>query len=335
MNALETIARPAPAEEAPAKYDGRRHLLDLDDFSLAELQQVLETADAMREVLARPVRKVPTLRGHTVVTLFYEPSTRTRASFEQAGKVMSADVINLSSSTSAVRKGESLVDTARTLQAMGADIIVVRHPMAGAPHVVARNVGTAVINAGDGWHAHPSQALLDIYTVRQKFDRLEGLKAVIVGDILHSRVARSNVWGLRKMGAEVVLCGPPTLLPADPLGAFGAAGDGAGLSVETDLDTAIRGADVVMALRLQKERQDAGLLPSQREYVRYYQVNEERLARASPRALVMHPGPINEGIEISPALAHGARSLIEAQVTNGVAVRMALLYILCAGRNGL
>ena len=329
---MDTVKQTAPLEALSPNGSTRRYVLDLDDFSPEEIRETLETTDAMREVLSRPIRKVPTLRGKTIMTLFYEASTRTRASFEQAGKVLSADVINLTANSSSVSKGESLVDTARTIQALGTDVIVVRHPMSGAPYVVARHTEIGVINAGDGSHAHPSQALLDMYTIRQRLNRLEGLKIVIVGDVLHSRVARSNVWGLRAMGAQVVLCGPPTLLPADALAAFDAKdGD---LAIETDLDKAVVDADVVMALRIQRERMDAGLLPSIREYIRYYQVNEQRLARAKPTALVMHPGPMNEGIEISHGMAHGARSLVESQVTNGVAVRMALLYRLCAGRGG-
>ncbi|MEE9286365.1 MAG: aspartate carbamoyltransferase catalytic subunit [Dehalococcoidia bacterium] len=327
--AVSKVAEERPAvRDAPAPEPRRRHVLDLNDFSADEIQRTLETADAMAEVLGRPIRKVPTLRGRTIVTLFYEPSTRTRASFEQAGKIMSADVINLSSSDSSGRKGESLVDTARTLEAMGTNVLILRHGMSGAPYLVARHTSLSVINAGDGWHAHPSQALLDLYTIKQRCGRIQGLKVVIVGDILHSRVARSNVWGLRTMGADVTLCGPPTLLPTEALEAFGDS-DG-GLSVETDLDAAIEGADVVMALRMQTERQEAGLTPSVREYIRSYQVNEERMARAKATALVMHPGPMNEGVEISHGLAHGARSLVESQVTNGVAVRMGLLYLLAS-----
>jgi len=328
MTAIRTIEGRTAAARPGRPVFRRRHLLDLDDFTPAEIGLVLETADAMKEVLGRRIRKVPTLRGRTIVTLFYEPSTRTRASFEQAAKVLSADVINLSSADSSARKGESLVDTARTLEAMGADALIMRHGMSGAPNLVARHTTLRVINAGDGWHAHPSQALLDLYTIRQRLGRIEGLKVVIVGDILHSRVARSNVWGLRAMGASVVLCGPPTLLPAEAPEAFAAAGEGSGLALSSSLDSALEGADVVMALRLQQERLSDGLMPSLREYVRAYQVNEERLARAKPGALVMHPGPMNAGIEISHGLAHGSRPLIEAQVTNGVAIRMALLYLL-------
>lgn len=332
MKVIESIEA-APATEQPVSKNGsrRRHLLDLDGFTPAEIQEVLDTTDAMKEVLGRPIRKVPTLRGKSIVTMFFEASTRTRGSFEQAGKILSADVINFTASGSSVEKGESLLDTARTIQAMGVDLLVMRHGMSGAPYLVARETELCVINAGDGWHAHPTQALLDLYTIRHRMGRLEGLKAVIVGDVLHSRVARSNVWGLRKMGVDVALCGPPTLLPTRPLEAFPVEGGGA-LSVETDLDRAIEGADVVMALRIQKERQDGGLLPSLREYARLYQINEARLQRAKPSALVMHPGPMNEGIEISHGLAYGARSVIEEQVTNGVAVRMAVLYLMAAGR---
>ena len=325
----------------------RRHVLDLDDFSPAEIGTVLDTAEAMREVLGRSIKKVPSLRGKVILTLFYEASTRTRVSFEQAGKMLSADVINISASGSSAEKGESLLNTALTLQAMHADLIIVRHSLAGAPYFMARNLtSTGVINAGDGRHAHPTQALLDLFTMRRKLGSLEGARVVIVGDVLHSRVARSNVFGLTAAGASVVLCGPPTLLPLDLLrgGATPArkgptrktGGFPKGVSVEIDLDKAIDGADVVMALRLQQERQDAGMLPSIREYTRRWQVTEARLAHAKPGALVMHPGPMNEGIEISSSLAHGASSQIEEQVTNGVAVRMALLYqLLTGGQDGM
>ena len=312
----------------------RRHVLDLDDFSRREMEQVIETADAMKEVLGREIRRVPTLRGTIVATLFYETSTRTRSSFELAAKALGADVVSVAAGASSVQKGESLVDSARTLQAIGADILVMRHRHSGAPYLVAGHVDISVINAGDGWHAHPTQALLDAYTIQQHLGDLRGKKVVIVGDILHSRVARSNIWGLTTMGVQVVLCGPPTLLP------WGLRTDHRGnenralppVGVDTNIERAIEGADVVMALRLQLERQQAGLLPSLREYMRLYRVDEERLARAKPSVLVMHPGPVNEGIELSPAVAHGARSVIEEQVTNGVAVRMALLYLLAKGR---
>ncbi|MCI0855092.1 MAG: aspartate carbamoyltransferase catalytic subunit [Chloroflexi bacterium] len=311
----------------------RRHLLDLDDFSAAEIAVVLDTADAMKEVLARDVPRVPALRGKTIVTLFYEASTRTRASFELAGKVLGADVINVSVAGSSVQKGEALLDTIRTIQAIGADVCILRHHSSGAPYLAARESTFRVINAGDGGHAHPTQALLDAYTLRSKLGDLRGRKIVIVGDIAHSRVARSNMWSLTTLGAEVVLCGPPTLLPA---GLNGAAPDAEErdlppVRVEHDLDVAIEGADAVMALRLQRERQSGGLLPSLREYARLYQVNAERMAMAKPGALVLHPGPINEGVEISTEVAHGSRSVVEEQVANGVAVRMAVLYLLLRG----
>ncbi len=315
----------------------RRNVLDLDDFSSSEILSALDSAAAMGEVLRRDIKKVPTLRGRVVVTLFYESSTRTRISFEEAGKVLSADVINMSTSGSSVEKGESLLNTGLTLQAMGVDVIVIRHPHSGAPYLLARHLPkVCVINAGDGLHAHPTQALLDLHTIREKVGSIQGVKVVIVGDVLHSRVARSDLWGLTKMGARVTLCGPTTLLPLDLL-SYGAERDEghpfAQVEVDTDLDRAIEDADVVMALRLQSERQSRGFLPSMREYIRRWQVTESRLAQAKPDALVMHPGPMNEGIEISTGLAHGGHSVIEEQVANGVAVRMALLYRLCAGRN--
>jgi len=322
----------------------RRHLLDVDDFTVSELDTVMQTADAMKEVLGRDVPRVPALRGKTIVTLFYEPSTRTRASFELSGKALGADVINISAGSSSVEKGESLIDTVRTLQAIGADVLVMRHHAAGAPYLVARHLQAAVINGGDGAHAHPTQALLDLYTVRNHLGDVRGRRILIVGDISHSRVARSNIWALSTMGAEIVLCAPPTLLP---VGLRVGAGLKPGrpeqmdtnetlalppVQVETDLDRALEGAEVVMALRLQKERMQSGLLPSLREYATLYQLNEERMSRASTGALVMHPGPINEGIEISPALANSLQSVIEEQVTNGVAVRMAVLYLLARGK---
>lgn len=307
---------------------GRRHVLDLDDFSVEEIEEVFHNADAMREVMNRDIKKVPTLRGKTVITLFTEASTRTRVSFEQAGKILSADVINVSGSGSSVEKGESLYNTALTLQAMNADIIVIRHSHSGAPHFLARNLDACVINAGDGTHAHPTQTLLDLYTMRERFGRVEGLKVVIVGDVLYSRVARSNLWGLTRMGAEVTLCAPPTLIPQDMLNGISEM-DGhpfASVKIERDVEKALEGADVVYALRLQLERQRAGHLPSLREYSRTYGINPERLELAKPGALIMHPGPMNEGVEIDPEVAHGTRSVIEEQVTNGVAIRMALLY---------
>ncbi|MEE8443230.1 MAG: aspartate carbamoyltransferase catalytic subunit [Dehalococcoidia bacterium] len=331
---LSSAQQVAPAKIETGRPDlaggTRRHVLDLDDFSLQEMELVFSTTDAMREVLGREIKKVPTLRGKVIVTLFYEASTRTRVSFEEAGKLLSADVINVSSSGSSVEKGESLFNTVRTLQATGTDLIIVRHPHSGAPYFMARNLErTRIINGGDGWHAHPTQALLDLYTIKRHVGKVQGLKVVIVGDILHSRVARSNLWGLSLAGARIVLCAPPTLLPQDMLnGSHQDGGPFASVEVETNLERAIEDADVVMPLRLQMERQHAGLLPTLREYSKMYGVDERRLALARPGALVLHPGPMNEGIEISPQVAHGAQSLIEEQVHNGVAVRMALLYLL-------
>ena len=313
----------------------RRHVLDLDDFSLEELELVLDTTEAMREVLGREIKKVPTLRGKVIVTLFLEASTRTRVSFEEAGKLLSADVINVSASGSSAEKGETLLNTARTLQATGADLIVVRHPHSGASYFMAQHLErTGVINGGDGWHAHPTQALLDLYTIRRHLGHVQDIKVVIVGDILHSRVARSNLWGLTAAGARIVLCAPPTLLPQEFLdGSHRRDGNPlATVEVDTNIDRAIQDADVVMPLRLQLERQQAGLLPTLREYSRMYGVDERRLALARSGALVLHPGPMNEGVEISSQVAHGAQSLVEEQVHNGVAVRMALLYLLMRPR---
>ena len=325
----QTRARQANGA-SPRQRDrvGRRHVLDLDDFTVQEMEEIFLNADAMREVMNRDIKKVPTLRGKTIITLFTEASTRTRVSFEQAGKILSADVINVSGSGSSVEKGESLYNTALTLQAMNADIIVIRHSHSGAPHFLARNLDACVINAGDGTHAHPTQTLLDMYTMRGHFGRIKGLKVVIVGDILYSRVARSNLWGLTRMGAEVTLCAPPTLIPQDMLNGLSDVGGHpfSSVKIEHSVEKALEGADVVYALRLQLERQRAGHLPSLREYSRTHGINTTRLKLANPDALVMHPGPMNEGVEIDPEVAHGARSVIEEQVTNGVAIRMALLY---------
>ncbi len=306
-----------------------RHVLDLNDFTQDEIELVFHTTEAMKEVLSRPIKKVPTLRGKTIVTLFYEPSTRTRISFELAAKYLSADVVNLSASVSSITKGESLVDTLGTLQALGADILVIRHPQSGAPSIAAKCLEASIVNAGDGWHAHPTQALLDLYTIRARKGSLKGLKVVIVGDIMHSRVARSNIWGLTIMGAEVTLCCPPTLLPS---GLDKQQKHFPQVNIEPDIERVLGGADVVMMLRLQKERQQSGLLPSIREYVQLYQLTESRLAKAKPEALVLHPGPVNEEVEISFAVSHGPQSVINEQVANGVAVRMALLYLLAGGR---
>jgi aspartate carbamoyltransferase catalytic subunit len=317
-------------EDIGSSIQKRRHVLDLDDFVSEEISMVLDTAQAMKEVLQRRIKKVPTLRGKTIVTLFYEPSTRTRVSFEMAGKVLNADVINLAPSVSSVTKGESLLNTVRTIQAAYADVIVVRHKSAGAPYHMAKNLEASVINAGDGFHAHPTQALLDLYTIRERLGEISGLKITIIGDVTHSRVARSNIWGLTTMGASVTLCGPSTLLPIDMLNGQlrDTSGPFAKVHVTENIDEAVSGADVIMVLRLQQERQQTGLLPSLREYAVHYQVNDERLKLASPHSLVLHPGPMNEGVEISSSVAHGTQSVIEEQVTNGVAIRMALLYLL-------
>ncbi len=326
------IATPDTFPPPPIAVWQHRHILDLDDFTREEIELVLDTADAMSEVLTREVRKVPTLRGKTVVTMFYEPSTRTRASFELAAKNLSADTVSLDASKSSVTKGESLIDSLRTIQALGADFIVMRHSQSGAPYLATQHVNCSIINAGDGWHAHPSQALLDIYTIRRHSGKLDNLKVAIVGDIMHSRVARSNIWGMSTMGARIVLCAPNTLLPRY-MENFLAKCQLPHISIETDIEPALEDADVVMPLRLQMERQQSGLLPSLREYIQLYQLTTERLSLARQNVLVMHPGPINEGIEISPEVAHGAQSVIEEQVSNGVAIRMALLYLIAGGKN--
>jgi aspartate carbamoyltransferase catalytic subunit len=305
------------------------HLLDLDDFTPDEIELILHITDAMKEVLARPIKKVPALRGKTVVTFFYESSTRTRLSFELAAKSLSADVSSMTAAYTSATKGESLIDTFLTLQSLGADIVVLRHPFSGAPNLAARHIKASVINAGDGWHAHPTQSLLDMYTIRAHKGNLKGLKVVLIGDTKHSRVARSNIWGLTTMGAEVTLCSPPTLMP---VGISGSSSFFPQVKIEPNIEKAIEGADVVMVLRLQLERMQSGLLPSIREYSRLYQLNESRLALANPDALVMHPGPMNEGLEISAEVAHCAQSVINEQVTNGVAVRMALLYLLAGSK---
>lgn len=302
----------------------RRHVLATDDWSKGEIELVLGQSAAMLEVLARPMRRTPALRGRTVVLFFAEASTRTRVSFELAAKALSADVVNVTVSGSSVEKGESLLDTVRTLQALGGDILVMRHAASGAPYFVAERVASAVINAGDGWHAHPTQGLLDALTLRTALGDLEGKRIAIVGDVLHSRVARSDIHTLVPLGATVTLSGPPTLVPM----AWRCGPMPRGVEYEPGVDRALDGADAVIALRLQRERQEAGLLPSLREYAHAWGITEPRVARMRPGAPVLHPGPMNEGIEIDAAVAHGPRSLIERQVTNGVAVRMALLHLL-------
>lgn len=325
-------AGPDQAAAAPVAGWTKRHLLDLDGLTAAEIQEVLDRADGMREVLSRSVRKTPALRGKTIVTLFFEASTRTRVSFEQAGKVLGADVINVSASASSVTKGESLLNTVKTLQAMGIDVLVMRHPHSGAPYFVANHIDASVVNAGDGTHAHPTQALLDAYTIRQRLGDIEGRKVAIIGDILYSRVARSEIWALSKLGAGVFVYGPPTLMPAGsrPGEALTGFRDLVNVRVAESMEDALDRADVVMMLRIQQERQTAGHLPGLREYSRVYGLNRERLTLARPHALVMHPGPMNEGVEISSEVAHGERAVIEDQVANGVAVRMAVLHLMAA-----
>jgi aspartate carbamoyltransferase catalytic subunit len=326
-----------PASGANAAPSGRwqhRHLLDVDVLTADELELVMLTTDTMSEVLARPIPKVPALRGWGVTNLFYEASTRTRVSFEVAAKNLSADVVNVTASASSVTKGESLIDTIRTLEALGARLMVIRHATAGAPYLAAEHFGGSVVNAGDGAHAHPTQALLDLYTMRSRFPdgSVAGRKIVILGDVLHSRVARSNLWSLTAAGADVWICGPATLLRGfEAWAAAGVAGSRR-FTVTSDLAAALRDADVVMALRIQRERMASGLLPSLREYAARFGLTREQLALARPDALVMHPGPMNEGIEIAADVAAGSQSVITDQVANGVAVRMAVLYLLAGSR---
>jgi aspartate carbamoyltransferase catalytic subunit len=331
--ALEVPVVDSPPHEQPVGWR-HRHLLDVDVLSWPDIELVMRTTDSMREVLARPIAKVPALRGRNVTILFYEASTRTRVSFEVAAKNLSADVVNIAAATSSVTKGESLVDTVRTVEALGAQTLVIRHATSGAPYLAAETFSGSVINGGDGWHAHPTQALLDLYTLRARFDggSLAGRKIVILGDVLHSRVARSNLWTLTAAGAEVWVCGPATLLRGFETWARRGAAGGRSFHATTSIEDALRDADAVMALRIQKERMESGLLPSLREYAARYGLTRERLTRARPDALVLHPGPMNEGIEIAADVAAGSQSLIEEQVRNGVAVRMALLYLVAGVR---
>jgi aspartate carbamoyltransferase catalytic subunit len=334
----DVATRVPSVEEAPETQSvpwRHRHLLDLDVVSWPEIELVMRTADAMREVLSRPIAKVPALRGRNVTILFYEASTRTRVSFEVAAKNLSADVVNIAAATSSVSKGESLVDTVKTVEALGADLLVMRHEVSGAPYLAAEVFGGSVLNGGDGRHAHPTQALLDLYTMRERLPggSVAGRKIVILGDVLHSRVARSNIWALTAAGADLWLCGPSTLLRGFEAWAATGGVDGRQFRVTSSVDDAVRDADVVMALRIQRERMASGLLPSLREYAARYGLTSDRLALAKPGALVMHPGPINEGVEIAPDVAAGVQSVITDQVTNGVAIRMALLYLL-AGAAG-
>jgi len=302
----------------------KKDVLDIASLSAEDINMVLDTAVGMKEISERPIKKVPTLRGKTVILFFYEPSTRTRMSFDIAAKRLSADSLSISASTSSLVKGETLIDTAKNLESMHPDVIIIRHSSAGVPRMLARTVRASVINAGDGMHAHPTQALLDMMTVRERKGRLSGLRLAIIGDIAHSRVARSNIVGFTKMGASVVVAAPPTMIP---LGI-----DALGAEVTHDTDAAIAGADVIMMLRIQKERLRSFLYPSDREYARFYGLNIKRLEKATKDVLIMHPGPMNRGVEISPEVADGPFSIILDQVTNGVAVRMALLYLVAGGQ---
>lgn len=295
-----------------------KNVLALKDFSTEEIQTILETAKEMKNIIHRDIKKVPALRGKSIVTLFYEPSTRTRSSFELAGKYLGADVVNITAGTSSIVKGESLRDTLYTVEAMGVDAIIMRHKAEGAAEYASKVVSPVIINAGDGAHAHPSQGLLNLFTVQQHKGHLEGLKYVILGDITHSRVARSDIQGMRKMGVEVHLAGPKTLMPRFLY-------EEEGIFIHDNIEDAIKGADVINVLRIQLERQKAGLFPSPREYARIYGLNDKRMAMAKDDVLILHPGPMNKGLEISPLVAYGDHSAIQEQVQNGVAVRMAIL----------
>lgn len=298
----------------------RKDLLGIRDLEVHEIEHILDVAFSLKEINTRTIKKVPTLRGKTVIHLFYEPSTRTRTSFDIAAKRLSADTYSITASTSSMVKGETSLDTLKNLEAMKPDIFIIRHSASGSPHRLAQRTPASVINAGDGMHEHPSQALLDMMTMKEHKGHLDGLTVLIVGDIAHSRVARSNIWGLTRMGARVIACGPPTLLPSGI--------ESMGVTVSLHLREAIPEADVIMMLRLQTERQQQMLLPSLREYAIGYGLDGEKLKKARPEVLIMHPGPINRGVEISPEVADGPHSVILDQVTNGVAVRMALLYLL-------
>lgn len=300
-----------------------KDLLGLEYLTREEIELILDTAAPFKELFTRSIKKVPTLRGKTVALLFYEPSTRTRTSFDLAAKRLSADTLDLPVSGSSVQKGESLLDTAKNLEAMKVDFVVLRHAVSGAPNLLARDVHAHVVNAGDGSHEHPTQGLLDLFTLREKKRRIEGLRVAIVGDILHSRVARSNLWGLLKLGAHVTVCGPATLVPRDLDSSFGGK-----IAVTHDLKEALEGADAVNVLRLQLERQKEHLIPSLREYAEFYGLTVHTLSLAKKDCLVMHPGPMNRGVEISNEVADGAQSVILEQVTNGIAIRMAVLYLL-------
>lgn len=301
----------------------RKDLLGLQDLDREEIELILDTARSLREILERPIKKVPTLKGKTVVNMFFEPSTRTQSSFDLAAKRLSADTVSVSTKGSAVQKGESLLDTLLNIDAMKADAFIIRHWASGAPHFLARHTEAAVINAGDGTHEHPTQALLDMLTMQDKFGKIDGLNVLIVGDILHSRVARSNVFGLKKMGASVTLAGPPTLLPEH----F----ESLGVEISYNIDEAVKDKDVIMALRIQKERLEEAYFPSIREYRKFFGITRERLRKAKDKAVIMHPGPVNWGVELDFDLLQERESLILDQVTNGVAIRMAVLYLFVRG----
>ncbi len=297
----------------------KKDLLSLRELSAEEIRLLLQTAESFREISLRPIKKVPALRGKTVVNLFFEPSTRTRTSFELAAKRLSADIVNISSQGSSLSKGETVLDTVRNLEALKVDILVIRHAAAGVPHLIAKHATSSVINAGDGAHEHPTQGLLDLFTIQEKKGHVDGLHVAIIGDIAHSRVARSNIWGLTKLGARVTVCGPPTLMPPQI--------EQLGVRVTYDLESALREADVAMLLRIQHERQETRLVPSLREYRLRYGIDRERLKHAKPGLLIMHPGPVNRGVELDSSVADGPFSVILDQVTNGLAVRMAALYL--------
>ena len=303
----------------------KKDLLGIQDLSVDEINLILDTAESFIEVSTREIKKVPTLRGKTIINLFMEPSTRTRTSFEIAGKRLGADTVNISATTSSVVKGETLIDMARNLEAMNPDVIVIRHNASGAPHMLAKLVKQSIINAGDGAHEHPTQALLDMMTIKARKGRIAGLRVAIIGDIAHSRVARSNIYGLTRMGAQVTVAGPATMLPRQI--------EQMGVTVHQHLEEAIKGVDIIMMLRIQTEREQQNIFPSLREYSRCFCLNRENIRLAKDDALVMHPGPINRGVEIAPDIADGSASVILEQVTNGVAVRMALLYLLTGGKS--
>ncbi|MDP3143347.1 MAG: aspartate carbamoyltransferase catalytic subunit [Candidatus Omnitrophota bacterium] len=302
----------------------RKDLLGLEDLDKEEIELILDTAASFKEVSTREIKKVPALRGKMVVNLFYEPSTRTRVSFEVAAKRLSADVINIATETSSVKKGETLIDTGMNIQALKADIIVIRHNYSGAAKMLARHVDISVINAGDGWHEHPTQALLDIFTLKEKFGKISGLQISIIGDIAHSRVARSNIWGLTKLGAKVLVCAPSILIPP--------AIEQMGARVTNDIGEALKNCDAVNVLRMQFERDESNAFPQQLEYFKNFGITKERLEKAKKNIVVMHPGPLNRGIEISSEIADGPNSVILEQVTNGIAVRMAVLFLVSQAR---